>query len=221
LTSRPLDSAHHELLTTAEQVGIGLELNSGHLGEAVKTYVSHKVGELYPRQHYGLEMPQMIESELLKRSEGTFLWVSLVCKRLERDGSGERVPPDEALSTILDLPPGLHLLYERMFRQIIKGQSRVVNSCLRLLKVMMLVYRPLNMAEVASVTGLPDIYVTSKSLVDRCASFIKTQGNVIEFVHQSSRDFLAASTMFSLGEHYGHGEIVLSCLSHMSKSAPG
>jgi hypothetical protein len=216
LTSRPLDSADRELLTTAEQVGIGLELNSDHLEAAIKVYVDHKVDELYPSHHYGLQMPQRVASELLKRAEGTFLWVSLVCKRLESGWSGERVPPVRALSTIQDLPPGLHLFYERAFSQIIEGHSALVNGCLRLLKVMMLVYRPLEMTEIVSVTGLSESEVASKKIVDRCVSFLKMRGSIVEFVHQSSRDFLAGSSPLSSYEQYGHGKIALNCLSYMS-----
>jgi len=95
------------------------------------------------------------------------LWVSLVCERLES------VHRDKALITIQDLPPGLHPLYHRVFNQLSKGELTVVKECMRLLKVMMLSYRPLNIEEVGSVTGLSDEWVNIKALIDRCASFIK------------------------------------------------
>jgi len=91
---------------------------------------------------------------------------------------------------------------------------------MRLLKVMMLAYRPLDMAEVGSVTGLSDQLVTVEALVDRCASFLKMRGSDIEFVHQSARDYLAGKNGQSIldsYEYYGHGEIALSCLSHLSQ----
>ncbi|KUL82100.1 hypothetical protein ZTR_10077 [Talaromyces verruculosus] len=216
LTSRPLDIADQELLTTTEQVGIALELNSDYLEAAIKIYVGHKVNELYPSHHYGFETPQRIASELLKRAGGTFLWVSLVCKKLEGSRDGEPVSPAEALSTIEDLPPGLHLFYERMFHQIIEGYSAFVKGCLRLLKVMMLAYRPLEMSELASVTSLSESEVGSERIVNRCVSFLKIRGSVIEFVHQSARDFLAGSSSFSSYEQYGHGDIALNCLSYLS-----
>ncbi|KAL2823876.1 hypothetical protein BDW59DRAFT_90495 [Aspergillus cavernicola] len=216
LTSRPLDDADRELLTTTEQVGIGLELNSDHLEAAIRTYVKHKVSDLYPIRRYGQQMPQSLESELLKKAEGTFLWVSLVCKSLERDGSDEHVPPDKALSAIQDFPQGLQLLYERMFQQVLEGQKATVRACVRFLKVMMLVYRPLERAEVFTVTGLSEREIASANIVDRCASFIKIRGSVIEFVHQSSRDFLARASLLSSYDQYDHGDIALSCLSYMS-----
>jgi hypothetical protein len=215
LTSRPLDQADRELLTSANQVGIGLELSSDHLELAIKTYIKHHVRYLYPLDSYGQQMPQRLESELLQRAEGTFLWISLVCKMLEDDGSGERVPLAKALLMIQDLPPGLHSLYEQIFRQVLKGKEAIVNACLRLLKVMMLVFRPLNRAEVSAVTGLSEEEVSSEKIIGRCASFIKTRGSTIEFVHQSSRDFLAGSSLFTCDD-YGHGDIALSCLSYMS-----
>ncbi|KAM3077982.1 hypothetical protein ACMFMF_004395 [Clarireedia jacksonii] len=97
-----------------------------------------------------------------------------------------------------------------------------MNGCMRLLKVMMLAYRPLNIAELRSATGLSDQLVTVETLVDRCASFLKLQGSDVEFVHQSARDYLAqvGKNFQSLPDsykNYGHGEIALSCLSHLSQ----
>ncbi|KAF9885330.1 hypothetical protein FE257_013047 [Aspergillus nanangensis] len=215
LTSRPLDDADRELLTSTDQVGISLELNSNHLEASMKTYAKHKVRYLYPLAYCGQHMHQQLENALVQRSEGTFLWISLVCKNLEDDGSGERVPASKALLAIQDMPPGLHPLYKQIFQQILQGKAATANACLRLLKVMMLVFRPLHRAEVFSVTGLSE-EIASQMIIHRCASFIKTRGATIEFVHQSCRDFLAGSALFGSKDQYGHGDIALSCLSYMS-----
>jgi hypothetical protein len=126
---------------------------------------------------------------------------------------------DEVLTTIQALPPGLHDFYHRIFKQLDEGESTVVNGCMQLLKGMMLAYRPLNMAEVGSVSGLSGEWVTIEALVDRCASFIKMRGSSeIEFVHQSARDYLAGKngqSILDASAYYGHGEIALSCLSHL------
>jgi hypothetical protein len=130
LTNWPLDDADRELLTTTEQVGVGLELNQDHLEAAIKTYIHHKLGELYPVHRYGQQMPQKLESELLKRAEGNFLWVSLVCKRLESDGKGEWVSLGVALLAIEVLPLGLQPFYEWMFQQVLLGTAATVHACL-------------------------------------------------------------------------------------------
>ena len=214
LTSRPLDSAERELLAGSDQVLVSLELNSKHISEAVKTYIAFKMDELDRRWSYGPTLHLKLEAELTKKAEDTFLWVSLVCNQLEK------LHRDEVLTTIQDLPPGLNDLYHRVLNQLSSGEYAVVNGCMRLLKVMMLAYRPLDMAEVGSVTGLSDQLVTVEALVNRCASFLKMRGSDIEFVHQSARDYLAGKNGQSIldsYEYYGHGEIALSCLSHLSQ----
>ncbi|KFZ19764.1 hypothetical protein V501_00497, partial [Pseudogymnoascus sp. VKM F-4519 (FW-2642)] len=214
LTSRPLDSAEQELLAGSDQVGVSLELNQKHISEVVKTYIASKATELDRRHHYGPTLRQKVETELAAKAEDTFLWVSLVCRRLESVDRGE------ALTTIQDLPPGLPAFYRRVFHQLNEGESAVVTGCMRLLKAMMLAYRPLNVEEVGSVTGLSDQLVAIEAWVDRCASFVRRRGTDIEFVHQSARDYLArkdGQSIFDSYEHYGHGEIALNCLSHLTK----
>ena len=212
LTSRPLDSAEQALLAGSDQVLVNLELNSNHVSEAVKTYIAFKAGKLARYNAYGPTLRRNIQAELTNKAEDTYLWVSLVCKRLER------VDRDEALTTIQDLPPGLHPLYNRVFHQLSEGDLAMVKGCMRLLKAILLAYRPLNIAEVGSVSGLSEEWEI-KALVDRCASFLKMRGTDIEFV-QPARDYLAGENgqpILDSYEYYGHGEIALSCLSYLSQ----
>ena len=214
LTSRPLDSAEQELLAGSDQVMVSLELNMKHISQGVAIYISYKVAELNRRQGYGPILRRDMENELVQKAEDTFLWVSLVCKRLEDVGR------DQAIATVRDLPPGLTPYYHQILTQLCNGKPSVVMGCIRLLKVMMLTYRPLNMSEVSSVTGLLEEELATEALVDRCASFIKMRGKDIEFVHQSARDHLAGENGQSLLDYhdqYGHGEVTMSCLSHLSR----
>ena len=214
LTSRPLDSAEQELLAGSDQVGVSLELNQKHLSKAIKTFIAFKIDKLDRRRSYGETLRQKIQTTLTEKAKDTYLWVSLVCKRLES------VHRDKALATIQDLPPGLYPFYDQVFNQLSKRESAVVKGCVRLLKVMMLAYRPLNMAEMGSVTGLSDQLVTVEALVDRCASFLKIRGADIEFVYESARDYLSkknGQSILNSYEHYRHSGITLSCLSHLSQ----
>lgn len=214
LTSRPLDSAERELLAGADQVLVSLELNSKHVSEAVKTYIAYRVDELDRRQSYGPKLRQEVETELKNRAEDTYLWVSLACKKLEG------VRREEALEILQELPPGLDAFYHRILDQLRHGEYVAVKSCMRLLKVMMLAYRPLNVLEVGSVTGFSAQEVAIEAFVDRCASFIKMQGTSIEFVHQSARDFLdgqSGQSMINCYDSYGHSDIALSCVICLSE----
>jgi hypothetical protein len=101
----------------------------------------------------------------------------------------------------------VHPFYDRVFRQLSSGDSAAVKRCMRFLKAILLAYRPLNVAEVSSVSGLSDERVSIKGLVDRCASFIRMHGNDIEFVHQSAREYLTGGrgqSILDSYEYYGH-----------------
>ena len=214
LTSRPLDSGERELLSGSDQVLVSLELNSKHVSEAVQIYITSKMDELDRRCSYGETLRRKIQNELTEKAEDTYLWVSLVCKRLES------VHRDEALTTIQDLPLGLYPLYHRVLIQLSSGESAAVKGCMRLLRVMMLAYRPLNMAEVGCVSGLSDELAIIEALVDRCASFLKMRGTDIEFVHQSARDYLTGEngqSILNSDEYYGHAGVALGCLSYLSQ----
>ncbi|EPS35679.1 hypothetical protein H072_10928 [Dactylellina haptotyla CBS 200.50] len=217
VTSRPMDSAEQELLigSDQDQVLVSLELNSGHISKAVATYISDKVAALDHLNTYGRELHQQIKNELTIKCEDTYLWVSLVCNKLER------VHRNEALATIQELPSGLHPLYGRILDQLSLGDPAVVKGCIQLLQVMTLAYRPLNIAEVTSVSGICDDGVSIDKLVDRCASFIKIRGPAdIEFIHKSARDYLhgeGGQSVFQGYGLYGHGSVALSCLSYLSE----
>jgi hypothetical protein len=53
LTSRPLDSAERELLAGSDQVRVDLELNTKHISQGVKNYITYKVAELDRCCYYG------------------------------------------------------------------------------------------------------------------------------------------------------------------------
>ncbi|KAJ5908034.1 G-protein beta WD- 40 repeats containing protein [Penicillium taxi] len=213
LTSRPLESADKVLLARNDQVQINLEQHPKQVSEAVEAYVASKTRELSLLQEYGQPLERKIQEELIKKAEGTFLWVGLVCEILES------VCLDEALAEIEKLPPTLDKIYDRILQELSKSKRRDVQKHMRLLTAMMLAYRPLKVEEVNSVTGLTDTEDDINAMVDRCASIIKKQDNHIEFVHQSARDYLAGDSGKSiLGTYgtYGHGEVVQGCLSYLS-----
>jgi len=213
LTSRPLDIAQQRLLTGTDQVLVSLELNSGNVSYGVEVYITHRVDELdrlwspdpFPRQE--------IESELHRKAEGTFLWVNLVCQKLE-DVSAEK-----ALTTIRSFQPGLDNVYCRAIDELFVGKQSIVEGCIRLLKVMKLTFRPLNLHEVGHVAGLRDDKRYIQTLIDRCASFVQNRGPYVEFQHQTALEFLdvgSGSSLLESRDPFDSGDIAMNCLTHLS-----
>ncbi|KAJ5640438.1 G-protein beta WD- 40 repeats containing protein [Penicillium herquei] len=216
LTSRPFVSAEQELFTSHDQSHISLDLNSTQVSDAVNEYIISKLDELSCRHKYGSVLKSQLEAELVAKAQGTFLWVSLVCKEL---GKLENPHSSEVLSTLQNLPAGLHPFYDRMFNRLETGDPTDVFKCIRLLRVMMLAYRPLKVEEIPGLIGVTEQnhhnLSSIISVIDRCASFIHIQENSVQFVHQSARDYLAGK---DLDDDFGHSELARMCLHHLSKS---
>ncbi|KAK6507931.1 hypothetical protein TWF481_006351 [Arthrobotrys musiformis] len=219
LTSRPLDSASKILLSGSNETLVSLELNDEHVSAGIATYTSEKVAELDKLHNYGPTLHQQVVKELTEKAGGIYMWVSLVCKNLRRANR------DKALSTIQDSPRGLHPFYNRALKQISSGEPKIVEDCIRLLSAVALAFRPLNPWEMESISGLDfsSEGITLEMLLDRCTSFIRVRKGTarIELVHQSAREFLShkdAQSIFESIGVYGHGEIVLNLVSHLSRN---
>ncbi|KAK6512494.1 hypothetical protein TWF481_001378 [Arthrobotrys musiformis] len=208
LTSRPL-SAERLLEPGPDQSLLSLDSSLDSVSRAVKAYITSKTKELDRRHSYGETLRLALEAQLIAGAEDTYLWVNLVCKRLET------VPKDETLSTIQEFPAGLDKFYERILSQLTNGDPNVARDCVKILRVVMLAYRPLKVAEIESVARVANPH----ELVDRCASLLKVQGGTIEFVHKSAQDYVSKAEQLGSGSYDGHshGEIALNCLSWLTE----
>lgn len=179
-----------ERLDTTHTAPISLELNEASVSEAVRNFIQHKVHYLAKVKQYSDETRDTICRHLSSNSQGTFLWVALVCQDLDRTSRRH------ALKKVEVFPPGLNALYGRMIDQV--RNSEDAESCKRILAVMSIVYRPIAFAELASLVELPDdLSGDSEALseiVAICGSFLTMREDTIIFVHQSAKEFLLRET---------------------------
>jgi hypothetical protein len=84
---------------------ISLKLNSCHILQTVNAFIDFKVQELTEQNNCNSRLHKEVKGHLCRNTEGTFLWVALVCKQLRQ------VPLWETPSTLEGLPPRLELLY--------------------------------------------------------------------------------------------------------------
>ncbi|KAJ5917576.1 hypothetical protein N7466_011130 [Penicillium verhagenii] len=176
-----------ERLDIATQLApISLELNEVSVSEAVNQFIQHKVDELAEAKKYSENTRDGVQSYLLSNSQGTFLWVALVCQNLEKI----RI---NVLKKLKLFPPGLEALYGRMIGQV--HESEDPELCKEILAIMSTVIRPITLHELTSFIELPDNddyddHVYLEEIIAICGSFLTLRQHTIVFVHQSAKEFL-------------------------------
>jgi hypothetical protein len=181
-----------ERLDIATQVApISLELNDASVSEAVNKFIQYKVNLLAEVKKYKDETREKICHHLLSNSQGTFLWVALVCQNLDR------TPTRHAIKKLEVFPPGLNALYGRMIDQV--RQSEDAEFCKRILAVMIIVYRPIKLSELISLVEVPKDDCNNlealSEIVAVCGSFLTLREDTVTFIHQSAKDFLIQNVL--------------------------
>jgi hypothetical protein len=85
-----------------------LELNADSVSTAVATFIETKVHDLSRQNKYTSKTRDVIQQHFSLNTQGTFLWVALVCQELSTFSGWKAVRKLDAL------PPGLDALYQRM-----------------------------------------------------------------------------------------------------------
>jgi WD40 repeat protein len=219
LTSRPSPEIEHWLRSEVDRViTISLDDNRAEVSEAVAGYIKSRVGTLATTKHYDDQLRQEIVSSLHQKAEGTFLWVSLVCKRLET------VPRSNVRAAIAQFPKGLIPLFERMLHLLLQDEDeQQVEFCISIVRSAVLAWSPIHIKEVGHIAGLSrevsDDEESLRELIDRCGSFLEVNEGIVSFIHQSAREYLSASQrhgLLSLKLEEEHLNIAIRCLNIMS-----
>lgn len=129
----------------------------------------------------------------------------------------------EMLDVINEAPTGLGELYRRMIGQIQRLGQRKPELCRSVLSVATAAYRPLRLAELSVLSGLPpDIsssYESITTIVNMCGSFLTIRDNTVYTIHQSARDFSCADAfIFPFGTEDVHHTIFSRSLQVMSRT---
>jgi hypothetical protein len=143
--------------------------------------------------------------------------VALVCQELAN------IPGWKAQKKLTAFPPGLNALYRRMMDQICKSDD--AELCKSILAVVLAVYQPITLEELASVVDMPDgvsgDYEALAEIIGLCGSFLTLQERTISFVHQSAKDYLvehANAEIFPDGRIEEQQRIVSRSIRAMDKA---
>lgn len=163
------------------------------------------------------EIQQEVEQYLLRGAEGTFLWVSLVMREIEK-----RKTCTEILAAIQCVPQGLNNKYSHMFQQIDPAHQQKVYQILRWVTAAI---RPLTLQELSEVIEAPpsSSMLPERAVRDNVIStegLLKIRGDEVTLIHSSAKDFLLSvdtSNDGALVEEV-HYELAQSCYDVILRS---
>ena len=198
---------------------ISLEVgrNAMQVARGVEAFIDYKLGMISALRD-DHEMKRHVRDIMREKAEGTFLWVALVAKELEKSQSWE------ILSVLSDVPVGLEELYDRMMQQILDMKRGISELCRLVLATVAIAYRPLDLPELAIVSGLPAELFTGQTnrireVVSRCGSFLIVKNDIVYLLHQSVMDYLrekAAKIIFPSRIWNSHRDIFAQSVNALS-----
>jgi hypothetical protein len=177
VSSRNWPEIEKTLDTAMQKQRLCLELNADSVSTAVATFIQTKVHDLREKNKYTSKTRDVIQQHLSLNAHGTFLWVALVWKAIQK------------LKALL---PGLDALYQQMLDQIKASEDSEL--CMNVLAVVSTVYRPITIDELVTLVKMPNgvdgEYEALAEIIGYCRSFLAIRERTIFFVHQSAKDFL-------------------------------
>jgi hypothetical protein len=216
VSSRNWPEIEAQLARAEQKIQLSLELNAESVSAAVSVFIQHKVSQLAQHKKYDKQTRNAVFEHLTSNANDTFLWVALVCQELEKTARRN------VLTKLNSFPPGLDALYERMMQQI--GASDDAELCKQVLASTGLVYRPLTLAELATLTERLEDFTDEaevREIVGLCGSFLTLREDTVYFVHQSAQHFLLANAsedVFPDGIEAAHGVLVSRSLAILSRT---
>lgn len=128
------------------------------------------------------------------------------------------------LQVVDEVPMDLKMVYSRMVKQIQQLKRENPELCRSVLQTVITAYRPLHLAELGVLSGLPGDISSVNELVVRivnmCGSFLTIRDDNVYIIHQSAKDFLstdASHNLFPFGVEDVHYTIFSRSLQVMSR----
>jgi hypothetical protein len=217
VSSRNRDDIEQALEFDDRKNKLSLELNANQISDAVAAYINYRVSRLTALQKKGTVLEQ-VKEQLRQKSDGTFLWVSLVIQEMQNC---------QLLSEMVDLlekaPRGLTPFYNRMLLQIQRLERLKRESCMLVLSVVTLGYRPLHLHELCLLVGMPKQqhgFDDLENIIAICGSFLTIRDDHVYLVHQSAKDYLSdnkgSAAVFPAGHYPVHHRIYQESLQNLS-----
>lgn len=166
--------------------------NSERVSWDISTFIDTKVEELSDRlvitpDEDRATFKSRMYAELLKRANGTFLWVGFATIELLKKNTWT-----EMEVALHELPIGLPALYDRMLLQIDPCQWLTSSKILRWVAM---AFRPLHVNQLAAIVDRQhhDSIPAEQHILDQltiCGSFVLISNKSVRLIHESAREYL-------------------------------
>ncbi|KAF3399386.1 hypothetical protein DPV78_006841 [Talaromyces pinophilus] len=221
ILSRPQPSILESKLSHYLQ--IKLDDSDTEISYDVERYIFAKVTELASEQDLSKEKVAQVQQALLAGADGTFLWVGFVANELQ-GRSWAKI--NEIIHRV---PKGLSGVYQRLLQQIDDKEALVP-----ILQWVVLAARPLTVDELTVAVGIkPSGTLTAtevtKNRLRLCGLLVKIEGDVVNLVHESAKEFFQSNqvnvkgiSMFHMSQDT-HRILMRTCLAHVERGygSPG
>ncbi|KKF94922.1 Vegetative incompatibility protein HET-E-1 [Ceratocystis platani] len=186
VSSHDLPDVEESLYDPEQKAKIHLELDQASVSAAVESYVDYRVERLAEEKNYDPKMKTAILEVMKENSQGTFLWVALVCQEL----SVESVRRRHSLTILSAYPTGLDPLYKYIMEQLYKTDD--ARLCKDILDRVLAAPHPIPFEQLRNdVHILTDLEREEvEEIISSCGSLLVLHRDAVSYVHQSARDYL-------------------------------
>ncbi|ORY12258.1 hypothetical protein BCR34DRAFT_306723 [Clohesyomyces aquaticus] len=232
ILSRPTITIPLEYQKWASDCPHIISLNDSHNATDIDAFLMTNLGQMADQGYFGISMDRSIFDNVGRRSDGMFLWASLLVRYLQSPG----LSPNERRKALeqASLLEGLEPLYRSILNMLAQRYGKEKRIAADIFRWLALSIRPLSLTALhtalAIIPGQPTakdqylLHFTDSISRLTCALVEVTDGNV-DFIHRSVKEYLespdCAQSDFSLfDESAVHAHLAARCISYLANDVP-
>lgn len=198
-------------------------ITQGDTKQDINLYLQHNADGLPVDKDDPAHLQHLIRN-LTRRSQGSFLWTSLIVEELGDCYEGNAID-----STLEGVPAGMYQLYRRMFEKIVRvHKARNVDLARKIMMWVITATRPLRLKELRSALEFEtkgSLVQLQRAIENTCSPLLKIANDHVEVVHDTVRDYLfnrdrrsdmAVVSEFALDKGASHEQLAFTCIEYLS-----
>ncbi|OQU96312.1 Ankyrin repeat-containing protein isoform 1 [Cladophialophora immunda] len=200
ITCRPGYDKRNKL----DEISTCIRVDTGKINQDLSYFISSRVDDISRRKKWHPALQGDVQMALNEKAQGTFLWVSLVVKDLER------TKKHQVRQKLETLPTGLDEIYDRILSGI---ESERAQDALLVLQCIIAARRPLTTSELAMafILGVCESEANELPSEDKLDEFreihtmcgdivyVDRDDETVNLIHQSAKDYLLTDKSQAMG----------------------